>query len=140
MASLYPILRYKDAHAAIDFLCRAFGFERRAVYEADDGAVEHAELEYRGDMVMLSTERDDDDRGYGKHAGEGWVYVVVDDTDAHYARAKDAGATIIRELEDQDYGSRDYSARDPEGNIWSFGTYDPATAPAETEGSANATG
>ena len=86
-------------------------------------------------MVMLSTERDDDDRGYGKHAGQAWVYIVVDDPDAHHARAKAAGATIIRELEDQDYGSRDYSARDPEGNIWSFGTYDPATAPVGEEAS-----
>jgi uncharacterized glyoxalase superfamily protein PhnB len=134
---MYPVLRYKDAHAAIDFLCEAFGFERNAVYEGDDGLVDHAQLEYSGGMVMLSTERDNDDRGYGKHAGQGWIYVAVDDPDAHYAQAKAAGATIFRELEDQHYGSRDYSARDPEGNIWSFGTYNPAVAPAETgEGSA----
>jgi uncharacterized glyoxalase superfamily protein PhnB len=133
---MYPVLRYKDAHAAIDFLCEAFGFERNAVYEGTDGGVDHAQLEYEGGMIMLSTERDDD-RGYGKHAGQGWVYVVVDDPDAHHERAKTAGATIIRELEDQDYGSRDYSARDPEGNIWSFGTYNPATAPAETDAGAS---
>lgn len=132
--NMYPVLRYKDAHAAIDFLCEAFGFERHAVYESDDGAVDHAQLANGSGMVMLSTERDDDDRGYGKHAGQGWIYVVVDDPDAHFARAKAAGATIIRELEDQDYGSRDYSAKDPEGNIWSFGTYDPATAPVESAG------
>jgi uncharacterized glyoxalase superfamily protein PhnB len=133
--NIYPVLRYRDAHAAIDFLCDAFGFERHAVYESEDGAVEHAQLAHGGGMVMLSTERDDDDRGYGKHAGQAWVYIVVDDPDAHHARAKAAGATILRELEDQDYGSRDYSARDPEGNIWSFGTYDPATAPAGEEAS-----
>ena len=129
--NIYPVLRYKDAHAAIDFLCDAFGFERHAVYEGEDGTVEHAQLAHGGGMVMLSTERDDDDRGYGKHAGQGWIYMVVDDPDAHHDRARAAGATIIRELEDQDYGSRDYSAKDPEGNIWSFGTYDPATAPVE---------
>jgi uncharacterized glyoxalase superfamily protein PhnB len=131
--NIYPVLRYRDAHAAIDFLCDAFGFERHAVYESDDGVVEHAQLAHGGGMVMLSTERDDDDRGYGKHAGQGWIYLVVEDPDEHHARSKAAGATIIRELEDQDYGSRDYSAKDPEGNIWSFGTYDPATAPVEGE-------
>jgi uncharacterized glyoxalase superfamily protein PhnB len=128
---MYPVLRYKDAHAAIDFLCEAFGFERNAVYQGDDRGVDHAQLEYKGGMVMLSTERDVDDRGYGKHAGEGWIYVAVEDPDAHHERAKAAGAEIFRGLEDQEYGSRDYSARDPEGNIWSFGTYNPATLPAE---------
>lgn len=129
--NIYPVLRYRDAHAAIDFLCEAFGFERHAVYESDDGAVEHAQLAFGSGMLMLSTETDADPRDWGKHAGNGWNYVVVEDPDAHYSRAKAAGATILRELEDQDYGSRDYSARDPEGNIWSFGTYDPAAAPAE---------
>jgi len=128
---IYPVLRYRDAHAAIDFLCEAFGFERHAVYEGEGGSVEHAQLAHGGGMVMLSTEQGEDDRGWGEHAGQGWTYVVVDDPDAHYERAKAAGATILRELEDQDYGSRDYSARDPEGNIWSFGSYDPA---AEEEG------
>jgi len=124
--NIYPSLRYRDARAAIDFLCDAFGFERHAVYESDGGQIEHAQLAHGSGMVMLSTETDEDPRGWGKHAGQGWAYVVVDDPDAHYQRAKAAGASIIRELEDQDYGSRDYSARDPEGNIWSFGTYDPA--------------
>ena len=64
--------------------------------------------------------------------------MVVDDPDAHHDRARAAGATIIRELQDQDYGSRDYSAKDPEGNIWSFGTYNPATLSAETDASASA--
>ena len=124
--NVYPSLRYRDARAAIDFLCDAFGFERHAVYESDSGQIEHAELAHGSGMVMLSTETDEDPRGWNKHANQGWAYVVVDDPDAHYQRAKAAGASIIRELEDQDYGSRDYSARDPEGNIWSFGTYDPA--------------
>ncbi|HKN93386.1 MAG TPA: VOC family protein [Thermoleophilaceae bacterium] len=132
--NLYPVLRYRDAQAAIQFLCEAFGFERHAVYEAEDGSVEHAQLAHGNGMVMLSTESDE--RAWGPHAGQGWTYVVVDDADAHYARAKTAGATIVRELEDQDYGSRDYSAKDPEGNIWSFGTYDPAAADAEEETSA----
>ena len=134
--NLYPVLRYRDAHAAIRFLCDAFGFERHAVYEADNGSVEHAQLAHGSGMVMVSTEPESDERGWGLHAGQGWTYVVVADPDAHHQRAKAAGASIIRELEDQDYGSRDYSAKDPEGNIWSFGSYDPALAPVEEETSA----
>lgn len=129
MQNIYPALRYKDAPAAIDWLCRAFGFTRNAVHDGEGGIIEHAELSYEGGMVMLGSERTtDEERGFGMHAGQGWLYVVVDDPDAHHVRAKAAGANIIRELADQDYGSRDYSARDPEGNLWSFGTYNP-TAP-----------
>ncbi len=90
--NIYPVLRYRDAHAAIDFICEAFGFERHAVYESDDGAVEHAQLAHGSGMVMVSTERDEDDHGWGKHAGQGWLYVVVEDADAHFQRAKAAGA------------------------------------------------
>ena len=117
-----PSLRYRDPKAAIDFLQKAFGFEPKEVYE-DGGTVVHAELVYDGGMVMLGAQRDDT---YGDHVGQGWTYVVVDDADAHHDRAKAAGAEIVRPLEDQDYGSRDYSARDPEGNLWSFGTYSPS--------------
>ena len=122
MATIFPSLRYRDARRAIEFLVDAFGFSRHHVYENPDGTVAHAELVYGDSAVMLGTQRDD---SYGSHVGQGWMYVVVDDADAHYARAKAAGAEIVRELEDQDYGSRDYSARDFEGNLWSFGTYRP---------------
>jgi uncharacterized glyoxalase superfamily protein PhnB len=122
---IYPALRYRDARAAIDWLQKAFGFEPLQVHDGEDGTVAHAELKFRDDaIVMLSSERENDER-FGKHAGQGWLYLVVDDPDAHYERAKAAGAEIVMELEDQDYGSRDYSARDPEGNLWSFGTYNP---------------
>jgi uncharacterized glyoxalase superfamily protein PhnB len=120
--SINPSLRYRDAARAVDFLVEAFGFKRQMVMEGDDGTIAHAELAYGDGMVMLGTDRDDH---YGSHVGQGWIYVVVDDADAHYAQAKAAGAEIVRELEDQDYGSRDYSARDFEGNLWSFGTYRP---------------
>ena len=123
--SIYPSLRYHDAAAAIEFLERAFGFERVMVVPGDGDTIVHAELRYGDGMVMLGSEAEDD-RGYGRHAGQGWLYVVVDDADAHYERARAAGAEIVKELEDQDYGSRDYSARDPEGNLWSFGTYRPS--------------
>jgi uncharacterized glyoxalase superfamily protein PhnB len=124
--TISPVLRYRDAAAAMDFLERAFGFERVADYRDDAGNVEHAELRFGNGMVMVSGARDD---AYGPHTGTGWAYVVVEDADAHYARAREAGAEILRAIEDQDYGSRDYSARDPEGNIWSFGTYQPALEP-----------
>jgi uncharacterized glyoxalase superfamily protein PhnB len=122
MPTIFPSLRYKDAPRAIEFLVEAFGFERQMVVDGDGGTIAHAELSYGDGMVMLGTARDD---SYGSHVGQGWMYVVVGDVDAHYAQAKAAGAEIVRELEEQDYGSRDYSARDFEGNLWSFGTYQP---------------
>jgi uncharacterized glyoxalase superfamily protein PhnB len=122
MPTIFPSLRYRDAARAIEFLVEAFGFTRGMVVENDDGTIAHAELSYGDGMVMLGTDRED---SYGSHVGQGWMYVVIEDADAHYAQARAAGAEIVRELEDQDYGSRDYSARDFEGNLWSFGTYRP---------------
>ena len=121
--ALYPSLRYRDARAAIEFLKSAFGFEERVLYENDDGTIGHAELSHGPSILMLGTDRDD---RYGSRAGQGWIYVAVDDADAHCERARSAGAEIIVELQDTDYGSRDYAARDPEGNVWNFGTYRPA--------------
>jgi uncharacterized glyoxalase superfamily protein PhnB len=125
MATIFPSLRYRDAARAIEFLVEAFGFTRHQVHENPDGTIAHAELVYGDSAVMLGSDRGDSYGSEGSHVGQGWMYVVVDDADAHYARAVAAGAEIVRELEDQDYGSRDYSARDFEGNLWSFGTYRP---------------
>ena len=122
MPTIFPSLRYRDAPRAIDFLVEAFGLERHEVIENPDGTIAHAELAYGDGAVMLGSDREDN---YGSHVGQGWMYVVIEDPDAHYARAKAAGAEIVQELADQDYGSRDYSARDFEGNLWSFGTYRP---------------
>ncbi|HEY3018716.1 MAG TPA: VOC family protein [Solirubrobacteraceae bacterium] len=124
MSNVYPSLRYRDAAAAVDFLQRAFDFEPKAVHRNDDGTIAHAELSCGDGLIMLATERETD--RWGAHAGQGWVYVAIDDIDRGYERAKAAGAEIVMEPTDQDYGSRDYSARDPEGNLWSFGTYRPA--------------
>lgn len=126
--SIFPTLRYKDASTALEWLVRVFGFEEKAVYHGKDGAIQHAELRLGTGMIM-----------FGQHGDAGWmggkapdplaspqgIYVVVDDPDAHHDRAAAGGAQIVRELTDQDYGSREYSARDLEGNLWSFGTYDP---------------
>jgi uncharacterized glyoxalase superfamily protein PhnB len=128
MQSVYPTLRYQDANAAIDWLERAFGLERKEVYE-DAGIVTHAEMRWRGSLIMLGGERPSDrENGYASRIGNGWLYVVVDDPDAHHDRAKAAGAEIVMELTDQPYGSRDYQALDLEGNRWSFGTYDPTAS------------
>jgi len=130
--NIIPALRYRNAPAAIEFLCKAFGFERRAVYQPSDTQVDHAQLVLGGDMIMLGSASNDGD--YAKwvsplkspdDAGTQGIYVVIDDCDAHHARAKAAGARILRPPTDEDYGGRGYTCRDLEGNVWSFGTYDP---------------
>ena len=125
MATIIPTLRYRDAHKAIDFLVDAFGFERHAVMEGPDGTIGHAELRLGDDYVMVGTV------GHGTSelddtAGHAAIYVVVGDPDAHHSRAAAAGADVIMALTDQDYGSREYGARDLEGNRWYFGTYGPS--------------
>lgn len=120
--TVFPTLHYDDARAAIDFLTAAFEAERHAVYEDDNGRIAHAELRLGNGMVMLGSARP----GAAATRGRGDdIYVVVEDADAHCSRAREAGAEIVRELNDTDYGSREYGARDPEGNVWSFGTYQP---------------
>ena len=134
-ATIIPALQYEDARAAVDFLCRAFGFEAKAVHEGEGGAIAHAELTLGNGMIMLGSVNQSD---YGKllvrpRAAGGVtmsVYAIVEDADAHFARAKAAGAVITREPVTQDYGGRDYTAKDPEGHVWTFGTYDPWAAPA----------
>lgn len=126
--NIFPALRYRDANAAIEWLKEAFGFAEKAVYRGDDGSVQHAELQLGAGIVMLGERRDDGFMG-GKAAdplaSPTSIYAVVDDPDGHFERARAAGAEIVRDLEDMGYGSREYSARDLDGNLWSFGTYDP---------------
>jgi uncharacterized glyoxalase superfamily protein PhnB len=118
---VWPSLRAHDARALIRFLVEVFGFEETVVYGEGD-RVDHAQLDWPlGGGVMLGSVRDDGERAMA--AGAFGCYVVADDIDARHARAKAAGATIVREPYDTDYGSRDFAARDPEGNLWSFGTY-----------------
>lgn len=124
--TVWPILTYRDARAAIAFLHDAFGFEENAVYarEDDPTIIEHAEM--RGPLgggVMFGT-AGKDDTPFGKRTpGNDSVYVVCDDPDELFIRATNAGAKVVRELVDEDYGSRGFTVRDPEGNLWSFGTY-----------------
>lgn len=122
MQNVHPVLKYDDAHAAIDFLERAFGFERLAVHEGDDGKVVHAELRAGEAYVALSS-TGAGDPVYEQGAHRTSLYAVTDEVDPLFERAKAAGAEVIMEPTDQDYGSRDFSVRDPEGNVWAFGTY-----------------
>jgi uncharacterized glyoxalase superfamily protein PhnB/uncharacterized protein YciI len=135
-ANVIPTLRYRDAAAAIDWLCEAFGFERLLVVPGEGGTIAHAQLVFGSGMIMLGSARDDE---YGrlvkppKDPGASNTqspYIVVQDADRHYARAVAAGATIVMDIKDEDYGGRGYSCRDPEGHVWNFGTYDP-WAPAK---------
>jgi uncharacterized glyoxalase superfamily protein PhnB len=122
--SLYPLMRFTDAPAAIDFLERAFGFTRREVITNPDGTIAHAELVFGASILMLGSDRDDP--RLGRRAGQGWIYVAVKGADEHCATARREGAEVITEPYDTDYGSRDYTALDLEGNQWHFGTYQPA--------------
>ena len=121
----YPTFRYRDARTAIDWLVETLGFEVGMVVDGEgDRAVAHAQLTLGSGMIMLGSESDSADR-WGRHAGEGWVYVAVEDPDALHERAKAAGAEIVMAPMDTDYGSRDFALWDLEGNLWSFGTYRP---------------
>lgn len=130
-STVMPAFRYKDAPAAIEWLCRVIGFGQHLVIPNPDGTIAHCELTLNGGMVMLGSWRDDEqsrrfrsprDIGGAETAS---VYVVVQDTDAVYARAKDAGAEIIAAPYHTDYGSHECSFKDPEGHTWTVGTYDP---------------
>lgn len=124
---IFPTMRCRDAEAMIGWLKDVIGFTERVVHR-NDGTVHHAELAYGSSLLMLGQCRDDE---YGKLVGDiggrrtDALYVAVDDPDALYARVKSTGAKIEIELHDTDYSSRDFACRDPEGNLWSFGTYWP---------------
>jgi uncharacterized glyoxalase superfamily protein PhnB len=122
--NIFPSFHYEDAVGAIEWLNRAFGFEKQYVVPGDNNTVAHAQLRFGAGMIMMGS-------GGKADPGNPWAserygaYVVVPEIDAHYARAKAAGAKIERPLADTEYGSREYSARDCDGHLWSFGTYDP---------------
>jgi uncharacterized glyoxalase superfamily protein PhnB len=123
--TVWPGLVYDDAHAAIRFLGEAFGFEQRLLVPGtEEGHVAHAELIWReGGGVMLGSANRLDSIVSQRPSGFAATYVVTDEPDALYERAMAAGAELVHGLRDEEYGSRGFSVRDPEGNIWSFGTY-----------------
>ena len=131
-ATISPGLRYRDAPAAIDWLCKAFGFEPLLVVPADGDLVAHAQLTCGNGMIMLGSHIEEDEWGKVVRPPDSTeapctssICVVVDDADIHHDRAVAAGARVIRDLQDEDYGGRGYACRDPEGQVWYFGTYNP---------------
>jgi uncharacterized glyoxalase superfamily protein PhnB len=133
-STIMPTLRYRNAPAAIDWLCSVLGFARHAVYANPDGTIGHAELTLGGGMIMLGSQKDDEYSHRFKSPGElggaetRSAYIIMPDADAVYAKAKAAGGAIVREIQDTSYGSREFAVNDPEGHSWSVGTYDPWTA------------
>lgn len=131
-SSAISCLRYRDAPAAIEWLCNTFGFERHLVLPNDDGGIAHAQLVLGAGMVMLGSASNEN--AYGAlikqpdevgGAQTQTTYVVVPDADAVYARVSAAGAKVSIEIKDEEYGGRGFSCLDPEGHLWSIGSYDP---------------
>ncbi|MDA8370251.1 MAG: VOC family protein [Nocardiopsaceae bacterium] len=120
---IFPVLYYRDARAAIGFLVEAFGFTVDVCYPEEGERVDHAELSLGGGRVMLGSVKEAAQWPMAVDPAPQMLFAVVEDPDAHHDRAKAAGAEIVAPPADQDYGSREYTARDPEGNIWGFGTY-----------------
>lgn len=130
-ATIVPCLRYRDAPAAIEWLCKTFGFEEQLVVPDGNGGIAHAQLSFGNGMVMLGSVQPN---AYGElmkqpeEVGGGntqSIYAIVQDADRVYDRARAAGAQIVIEIKDEDYGGRGFSCRDPEGHVWTLGTYDP---------------
>lgn len=128
---IIPTMRYKDASKAIDWLCNAFGFEKHLVVPGENGTIVHAQLKFGNAMIMLGSENDNE---YGKLIKtpkdlDGFntqsPYIIVEAIDKHYQSAIAAGAEIVLDIKDEDYGGRGYSCKDPEGYLWNFGSYNP---------------
>ena len=122
---------YRDAPAAIEWLCKVFGFEKHAVYPGPENTIAHAELTFGGGMIMIGSWQKNDQRPFMKLPGEiggagtHSINLIVKNGDAVCDRAKAAGAEILEDIEDKPYGGRGFTCRDPEGHIWHIGTYDP---------------
>jgi len=128
ISDLVPSLRYDDAAAAITFLETGFGMKTIMVVPGEDDTIAHAELSFGTGMVMLGSTPPEGADLLHWPVGGGCVYGILGEdgeVDAHCARAVAAGATVVRPPKDEDYGGRGYTVRDPEGNLWSFGTYRP---------------
>ena len=130
--TMIAAFRSSDASALIDWLCDTLDFERNFVVPGEGGRIEHAQLTWRGSMVMLGSAGDGTDY-LDKTVGHASISLTAESNeqvDALYRRVQGADATIVAPMEDTDYGSHAFSVADPEGNLWHFGTYDPF-APTE---------
>ncbi len=126
--TMYPILGYRDPGAAIDWLCRVFSFEPLEVMRNDDGSYAHVELRLGTGVIMPTAveKGGDPDNPWNQPIATQGIYVALDGLDEHYVRAVGEGAEIVRPLTETPYGSREYTAKDLDGNLWSFGTYRPS--------------
>jgi uncharacterized glyoxalase superfamily protein PhnB len=131
-STVIPCLRYRNALAAIEWLCRAFGFEKNAVYMGEGEIVAHAQLSFGNGMIMLGSATNgteysrmmaQPDEIGGRQTQS--ACLIVSDADAVYATAKAAGAEMVIDIHDADYGGRAFTCRDLEGHLWSIGTYNP---------------
>lgn len=127
--NIFSEIIYDDAPAAIKWLALAFGFVKGEVIDGPDGTIAHAEMHYGPGTIMPKSPMTEGEFGMKSPRELGGInqclYVTVEDPDAHCERARAAGAEILMEPRDMDYGARNYVARDIEGHIWSFGTYRP---------------
>ena len=120
MQTFTPYLLYEDVEAALDFLTRAFGFQETLRYAGDAGYINHAEMAYGDGSIMMGDPGKDYRNPKRLGVASVQIYVEVADVDATYERAKAAGAEIIEEPADQEYGMRRFGAQDPEGHSWWF--------------------
>lgn len=131
--SIYPFLQYRDAPAAMAWLENTFGFKTVMYHPDGKGGIAHAELQFGTGMVMLGSTQPEGPFALRTPQEAGCttqgIYLVAKDVDALYQRARTAGAEIVMDIRTTDYGSRDFAARDPEGHLWSFGTYAPSFPP-----------
>jgi uncharacterized glyoxalase superfamily protein PhnB len=135
--NIFPELVYEDAPAALEWLERVFGFVKGEVIEGPDGTIAHAEMHLGAGTIMpKSPMAEAEYRTMSPRALRGisqCLYVTVDDPDAHYEHANAAGAEIVMEPFDTEYGARNYTTWDLEGHLWSFGTYSPRGSSAQAE-------
>jgi uncharacterized glyoxalase superfamily protein PhnB len=126
-SDVYPSLTYDDAAAAIEWLCGAFGFTQRLVVPGDDGRIVHSELSFGNCVVMVSSPKAEFNRASPRQLGglSQALSLYVENPDEHYAVASAAGASVVQELRDEEYGARGYMVSDPEGHLWYFGNYRP---------------
>jgi uncharacterized glyoxalase superfamily protein PhnB len=135
-STVIPGMRYRDCLAAIEWLCKALGFEKHAVYIGEGSSVMHAELIFGNGMIMLGSESNrseyskytampDDLGGRETHT----ISLIVSDCDAAYAQAKAADAEMVFELAEKGYGGKAFTCRDPEGYLWHVGSYNPWETP-----------
>ncbi len=131
MQTIFPILRYDDARSAIKWLCTTFGFTEIFAVPASGQTVRHAQLKLGTNIIMLGSVRPDDGMTSPQSLGATTqaLCVYVDDLDAHFERARLAGAEITSSPSETDFGSREYHVRDPEGHLWTFSTYSPVQTP-----------